>query len=56
MVRDAVQAVLQPEKKRRALIWWWLPGLLLVGSLGWFAFSTLTENTARTQGFLFTGL
>jgi hypothetical protein len=44
-----VQANLHPKKKRRAVIWWWLPGLLLIGSLGWFAFSTIAQNTARTQ-------
>jgi hypothetical protein len=45
----AVQADLQPKKKRRAAIWWWLSGLLLIGSLGWFTYSTVTEDTARTQ-------
>ncbi|WP_020571347.1 hypothetical protein [Neolewinella persica] len=44
-----VQADLQPEKKRRSLTWWWLPGLLLVGSLGWLAFGLLEKDTARTQ-------
>lgn len=44
-----VQADLQPKKKRRGLIWWWLPGLLLMGSLGWFALGLLEGDTARTQ-------
>lgn len=44
-----VQAGLHPEKKRRGLIWWWLPGLLLVGSLGWFAFNELAGDRARAQ-------
>ncbi|MEM9929967.1 MAG: hypothetical protein AAF840_09125 [Bacteroidota bacterium] len=38
-----VQEQIQPRRKRPGAIWWWLPGLLLVGAVAWYSWNNLGE-------------
>lgn len=44
MIWANVEGQLQTRRKRPGAIWWWLPGLLLVGVIGWYAWASLAET------------